>query len=319
MGSMGFMLADWSIATIRARRKKEKKLSKNKKDEGKELTLQTDGVSCEACGQLSVQLSYIEKQLDKIKLERLKWTQLLKTENVEDILVNVEAMVAETSKQKTSSTQLQIAQEKILKSLEEELKSKDIAHSEKVKSLEIIMAEEEKQLLQSTNMLRQQLADSRRGIQQLTKQLESKNTKMEDDDPRWQNEVESLQIVIDMKKEEVNQLKTSNNSLKLEMNRLVVIKTQLQVEKKCSEEISEVIKIKNDQLSQVVDKYEYIQHQLDIEMAAHLACQQELEKIHWEKDNFLNDQESVTSLIGSKNWKNVNNQKTGNRVKNSKM
>lgn len=310
MGSMGFILADWSIEVIRAQRKKEKKQNKSRDLEKNEMSQQFKDVSCASCGQLSEQLAYIEKQLTKIKLDREKISQLFKKESVEDIMVEVK-MLAETNKLKSSKKQLKVIKEEMLKGLENDLKCRDITHSEKVKSLEIKMAEKEKQLLQSSNMLRQQLVNETKEIQQLTKQLENRYSKITCDDPKWQHEVESLQMVIEMKKDELNQLTTTNHSLRQDIDRLVGLEEKLQVDKHSTEEMSEEIKIKNNQLSQVVDKYEHIQHQLDIEIAAHLACQQELEKIQWEKDNFLDDPESVISQIGSKNWKNMTNRKAG--------
>ena len=46
----------------------------------------------------------------------------------------------------------------------------------------------------------------------------------------------------------------------------------------------------HEQLRQVLDEYDNIQHQLEIEVAAHTSCQQELEKIQWDKENFLINQ-----------------------------
>ena len=36
-----------------------------------------------------------------------------------------------------------------------------------------------------------------------------------------------------------------------------------------------VINMKNDQLRQVLDEYDNVQHQLEVEVSVHLACQQE--------------------------------------------
>merc|ERR1711881_317231 len=97
------------------------------------------------------------------------------------------------------------------------------------------------------------------------------------------------------------QLKACNNTLRLDLERYTGLEIQLQVEKQKTEEMNSVIKLKNDQLRQLLDEYDNVQHQLEIEVAAHMACQQELEKIQWDKDNFLIENE--------KRWKELENQK----------
>merc|ERR1712203_585655 len=77
------------------------------------------------------------------------------------------------------------------------------------------------------------------------------------------------------------------NSLKIDLERYNGLEIQLQVERQKVEEMNSVIKMKNDQLRQVLDEYDNIQHQLEIEVEAHTSCQQELEKIQWDKENFL--------------------------------
>ena len=61
-----------------------------------------------------------------------------------------------------------------------------------------------------------------------------------------------------------------------------------------------MISVKNDQLHQVLDEYEALQHQLEIEVASHLACQQELERVQWTSQAFLGEE---------KEWKNRQNKK----------
>merc|ERR1712001_659550 len=92
-----------------------------------------------------------------------------------------------------------------------------------------------------------------------------------------------------MKREENDQLKASNNTLSLDL------------ERQKTEEMNSVIKLKNEQLRQLLDEYDNVQHQLEIEVAAHMSCQQELEKIQWDKENFLIENE--------KRWKELENQK----------
>jgi len=114
----------------------------------------------------------------------------------------------------------------------------------------------------------------------------------------------SLGLVEDEKaalKEENDELRACNNTLRLDLERFNGVDIQLQVEKQKTEEMNSVIKMKNDQLRQLLDEYDNVQHQLEIEVAAHMSCQQELEKIQWDKDNFLIENE--------KRWKELENQK----------
>merc|ERR1712106_1141110 len=101
-----------------------------------------------------------------------------------------------------------------------QLGERDTAHSERVRSLEIVMAEEERQMLQSSNILRQQLAAAKREIQQLHRQLEELDSdKHIPNSGSLEQEMESLSMVLDMKREEIEQLKAANNIFSLEMER----------------------------------------------------------------------------------------------------
>ena len=73
-------------------------------------------------------------------------------------------------------------------------------------------------------------------------------------------------VVIDMKKEENDQLKAANNSLRLDLERYNGLEIQLQVERQKVEEMNSVIKMKNEQLRQVLDEYDNVQHSLEIEV-----------------------------------------------------
>merc|ERR1711996_141464 len=158
--------------------------------------------------------------------------------------------------------------------------------------------EKEKQLLQSSNVMRQQLASAKLESQQLTKQIETFETKKKRlENGNLEQELDSMMVVIDMKKDENDQLRAANNSLKIDLGRDNGLEIQLQVERQKVEEMNSVIKMKNDQLRQVLDEYDNIQHQLEIEVEAHTSCQQELEKIQWDKENFLMENQKKSGLI----------------------
>ena len=76
-----------------------------------------------------------------------------------------------------------------------------------------------------------------------------------------------MMVVIDMKKEENDQLRAANNSLRIDLERYNGLEVQLQVERQKVEEMNSVIKMKNDQLRQVLDEYDNIQRQLEIEVS----------------------------------------------------
>ena len=81
-----------------------------------------------------------------------------------------------------------------------------------------------------------------------------------------EQELESMLVVIDLKKEENDQLRAANNSLQIDLERYCGLEVQLQVEKQKVEEMNSVIKMKNEQLRQVLDEYDSVQHQLEIEV-----------------------------------------------------
>ena len=100
-----------------------------------------------------------------------------------------------------------------------------------------------------------------------------------------------------MKKVEVDQLKAEKNSLTMELERFSRQELQLKGQKQSIEEMTAVIRLKNDQLGQVLDKYDSLQQELEIEVSAHLTCQQELEMSLVERENF--------ALENERRWKEV--------------
>merc|ERR1712106_1277902 len=163
------------------------------------------------------------------------------------------------------------------------------------------------QMLQSSNLLRQQLAAAKGEIQQLQRQLAQldNNTNVLSSGS-LEHGIDSLRMVLDMKRGEIEQLKAANNSLRLELERFCGMEMKLQIEKQKTEEMNAVINMKNEQLRQVLDEYDNVQEQLEVEVSAHLACQQELEKNRWDMETFL--------LENEKRWNDINNQKMSGMV-----
>jgi len=299
MGSVGFLLADWSIEIIRSKKRKAKAESNKLKKNQKECSVQTEVTKCLSCREKSNQISSQSETINKHESDREHLKKLVCCDDNDGIIPSIEKMLGEASAVKSEITQLTENELKMASGIGRQLGERDTAHSERVRSLEIVMAEKERQLLQSSNILRQQLAAAKREIQQLHRQLE----KLESDkhilnSGSLEQEMENIRMVLDMKREETDQLKAANNIFILEMERFGGLEVKLQVEMQKTEEMNAVINIKNEQLRQVLDEYESVQEQLEVEVSAHMACQQELEKNQWDR----------------KRSKDINNQKMSGMV-----
>jgi len=305
MGSMGFFLCDWSVEFLRAQKKKAKKQRQKEAEKcqnSKELSIQTEACdeSCISCSEKSQELTKVTETLSQYESEKSRLSQLFGSES--DLFASVESVLKEAAEKKSEMDKLRVENVQLAENVAVQLRERDKAHSERVRSLEIVMNEKEKQLLQSSNVMRQQLASAKLESQQLQKQIETFDCKQRRLEPgNLEQELESMLVVIDLKREENDQLRAANNSLQIDLERYSGLEIQLQVEKQKVEEMNSVIKMKNEQLRQVLDEYDSVQHQLEIEVAAHMSCQQDLEKIQWDKENFLMENE--------KRWKELQNQK----------
>jgi len=303
MGSMGFFLCDWSVEFLRYRSQKKRAKKQAEKDAEKssrfvDFSVQTEEVQAGA----EAELEAARERVQHFSSQNNRLSQLVGGETETDLVGRVETILSQAADRETELAGLREDNLRISESVAVQLRERDKAHSERVRSLEILMTEKEKQLLQNTNSIRQQLAAARQEAQQLQKQVErTESNKMRFEEGSLEQELESMMVVLDMKKEENDQLKAGNNALRLDLERYSGLEIQLQVEKQRTEEMNSVIQLKNDQLRQLLDEYDNVQHQLEIEVAAHMSCQQELEKIQWDKENFLIENE--------KRWKELENQK----------
>jgi len=345
MGSMGLLLADWSVELFRARRKKAKKAKMMEKMErmervekveemtdvmveeeveaaGKvgntekivasrevETSTGNGGFLCLGCekGGKSVEEARAAQEETAKREERLG--QLVGVEPG-DVVAAVEDLVAEAAQLRTELEQLRAEGRTMAERVGRQLGDRDNAHAEKVRSLESLMAEKEKQLLQSSNLLRQQLAHGKKEREALQRQLDEKisssSSSSSHSSTNWEAECNSLKLVLEIRRDEAEQLKAANNSLRLELERFQGLETQLQVQKQRAEELGLVVAMKNDQLRQVLDEYDSVQQQLEVEVSAHLACQQELERSQWVADSILSPAQQ--SPAREKTWKNLSNQ-----------
>merc|ERR550517_1180009 len=101
-----------------------------------------------------------------------------------------------------------------------QLGDRDNAHAEKVRSLESLMAEKEKEALQ----------------RQLDEKISSSSSSSHSS-TNWEAECNSLKLVLEIRRDEAEQLKAANNSLRLELERFQGLETQLQVQKQRAEEL----------------------------------------------------------------------------------
>merc|ERR1719430_2905893 len=194
------------------------------------------------------------------------------------LVAAVEELVTKAAHLRTELEQLRAEGRTMAERVGRQLGDRDNAHAEKVRSLESLMVEKEKQLLQSSN---------------------SSNSTT-----NWEAECNSLKLVLEIRRDEAEQLKAANNSLRLELERFQGLETQLQVQKQRAEELGLVVAMKNDQLRQVLDEYDSVQQQLEVEVSAHLACQQELERSQWVAESISTQQ----SPAREKTWRNLSNQ-----------
>jgi len=284
MGSMGFLLADWSIELIRSRNRK----SKSKKNKKTNLNPTEDVTPCQECVTLSCQLADNTRVIAALREERKDVTKILDFEDSEveqDILSHVEKVVKKAQAMKGEVTELKAERLKMAESIGRQLTDRDTTHAEKVKELEAFRLEKEKQLLQISNQLRQDLATTKKQVKQLQDQMEGSNTGKEED------EIESLRTGLDLKRREVDKLKAERNSTMLEMERVAKMEGELKLQRKKIEDMTAVIRLKNDQLGQVLDKYDSLQQELEIEVSAHLSCQQELERCLVERELIAREHE----------------------------
>merc|ERR1719180_275112 len=187
-----------------------------------------------------------------------------------DLVAAVEELVAEAAQLRTELEQLRAEGKTMAERVGRQLGDRDNAHAEKVRALESLMVEKEKQLLQSSNLLRQQLAHGKKEREALQRQLDEKissspssSSSSSHSSTNWEAECNSLKLVLEIRRDEAEQLKAANNSLRLELERFQGLETQLQVQKQRAEELGLVVAMKNDQLRQVLDEYDNVQQQLE--------------------------------------------------------
>jgi len=350
MGSMGLLLADWSVELFRARRKKAKKaklvgLMKEKlenmenMEEMEEVVEAVDRVA-EDRGHSNEEkiVSSREKKfstgapasfcLDCVNVGKaLEDAKAAQEETIKreerlgqvvgvapgDLVAAVEQLVDKAAQLRTELEQLRAEGRSMAERVGRQLGDRDNAHAEKVQALETLMAEKEKQLLQSSNLLRQQLAHGKKEREALQRQLDeavssksSTSSSTSSTTTNWEAECNSLKLVLEIRRDEAEQLKAANNSLRLEIERFHGLESQLQVQKQRAEELGLVVGMKNDQLRQVLDEYDNVQQQLEVEVSAHLACQQELERSQWVAESILSPPQQ--SPAREKTWKNLSNQ-----------
>ena len=211
------------------------------------------------------ELEEARQAVQRYSSQNKRLSQLLGSET--DLVGEVERILTAAAARETELGSLREDNLRMSESVAVQLRERDKAHSERVRSLEILMTEKEKQLLQSTNSIRQQLASAKQEAQQLQKQVERTETNQRRfEEGSLEQELESMMVVLDMKKEENEQLKACNNTLRLDLERYSGLEIQLQVEKQKTEEMNSVIKLKNEQLRQLLDEYDNVQHQLEIEV-----------------------------------------------------
>jgi len=373
MGSLGVMMAEWTVELFRSRKNKKSKFRKEKKKNGKESTIEAptaiqDGV-CSNCRENHKNQKFSSegkpvfesgagqgyeeplRQLEALSQERDRVSKLFvdfhddideisDDEEVEEqTVMTLDQTVAQLIQQtKKTRNALQQSKDDCLRMAEgvgRQLAERDREHADRVKSLEIMMKEKEKQLLNSSNILRQQLSDSKREIQMLERKQSSqqellarKNSeahqfvaaKRKTSEQHMEavsaasaataaaqkklsngstgsmesleQEVESLRLVLEMRRVEVDQLRAANNCLLLEMERCRGLELHVDEQRQRIEEMEAVIQNKNIEIRQLNEQRARLVQQLEIEESAHLSCQQDLERVEWTLQNIITAKEN---------------------------
>merc|ERR1712083_381700 len=156
MGSMGFLLADWSIELIKSKKRKSEAKYKKPKKDTKERCVGTEASICLSCTEKDSRISSYCNELNKYKTQHNNIEKLISCDGSDVGDEIVEAVVREASAVREEVKQLKEERVALAKSVGRQLAERDTAHSERVRSLEMLMVEKEKQLLQSSNILRQQ-------------------------------------------------------------------------------------------------------------------------------------------------------------------
>merc|ERR1719309_240221 len=155
----------WSIEFIKSKKRKSEAKCKKPKRDTKDRSVETEASICLSCTEKDSKISAYCDKLDKYKTQQNNIEKLVSYDGSDagdDIIESVEAVVREASAVRDEVKQLKEERLAMAKSVGRQLAERDTAHSERVRSLEMLMAEKEKQLLQSANMLRQQLAAAQR-------------------------------------------------------------------------------------------------------------------------------------------------------------
>ena len=144
-----------------------------------DLSIQTESCECDDncknCDHKEKELSRVNETLQQFQSEKNRLSQLFGSDS--DVFASVENVLKEASEKKSELERLKEDKVVLAESVAVQLRERDKAHSERVRSLEIVMHEKEKQLLQNSNTIRQQLATAKIESQQLQKQLETIETK----------------------------------------------------------------------------------------------------------------------------------------------
>merc|ERR1719242_1493461 len=257
------------------------------------------GFLCLDCEKLGTSLEDAKAAREELAKREERLGHLVGVEP-EDLVASVEELVSKAAHLRTELEQVRSEGRTMAERVGRQLGDRDNAHAEKVEALETLMAEKEKQLLQSSNLLRQQLAHGKKEREALQRQLDEKisannsssTSSSSSFSSNWEAECNSLKLILEIRREEAEQLKAANNSLRLELERFQGLETQLQVQKQRAEELGLVVAMKNDQLRQVLDEYD--------------SVQQQLERSQWVAESILSP--AQPSPAREKTWKNLSNQ-----------
>jgi len=304
MSSIGFLLADWSIELLRSKKKRLQK-KENKEKFILLASTQTEEASCSFCDAREIEINSSDAELRPEESVKRQLQELLGTDSFSDIPETLTVLIKERKSLQESVYRLKEETVQLCMKIEEEKDTKETFVNERINILETELKEKENKLMETAQSLKFQLEEAKKDAKDLTSKLEEIKCHNQDASI-LQKEVDNLQLQLSLKQEEINHLTTANNSSQMQLENMRILHKKLEVKRQKSEELQEVVRVKNLQLIQVLDKFEVLQHELEIEVAAHQACQQELERAEWARESFIQDsQQKDRKVRGHRNTKKV--------------
>ncbi|CAB4066964.1 unnamed protein product, partial [Lepeophtheirus salmonis] len=165
-------------------------------------------------------------------------------------------------------------------SLSTELQLRDKAHSLRIKTLENVMADKEKDWMRKTDQLRNELRNAlHSSLQDTDRECSTMST--------LQKEIDSLHIVLDMRTDEIHRLRDANNRLNTRLDNYCRLESDLNKAGQRIQEMEVIVQGKLDSERELLHMIESLNNELN-------HCKTELEqtKLKFENRQYLRTQKN---------------------------